>query len=83
MDKKIRIRIRIRDEHNLDHISEGLKKNFGDKILNTLIRNRDPGWEKFGHEIRDNHPGYATVLAYIYCIKHRNGRYYGTNGRLA
>jgi hypothetical protein len=31
------------------------------KYLNSLIRNRDPGWEKFGSGIRDKHPGFATL----------------------
>ncbi len=48
--------------NNPDHISETI---FG---LNYLLRIRDPGWEKFGSEIRDGkiwirdkHPGSATL----------------------
>ncbi len=58
--------------NNPDHISESsetivevtVKYN---KYLNSLMRNRDPGWKKFGSRmgkirIRDKYPGSATLL---------------------
>jgi hypothetical protein len=49
--------------NNPDHISEKLEKKFlGLKYLNSLVRIRDPGWEKFGSGIRNKHLGSATLL---------------------
>jgi hypothetical protein len=42
--------------NNLDHISEAI---FLVKILEFSDAN--PGWKKFGSEIRDKHPGSATL----------------------
>ena len=40
--------------YNPGHISESLEiKFFGFKYLNSLMRIRDLGWEKFGSRIRD------------------------------
>jgi hypothetical protein len=47
--------------NNPDHISESLETIFGFKYLNSLMRIRDLGWKKFGSEIRDKHPGSATL----------------------
>jgi hypothetical protein len=60
MGKKIRIR--IRDEHNPDHISESLETIFG--VLTFF--DADPGWKNFASrmekiKIRDKHPGSATM----------------------
>jgi hypothetical protein len=48
--------------NNPDHISNSLEIIFGVKILNPLMRIRDPGWKKFGSGIRDKHSGSATSL---------------------
>jgi hypothetical protein len=50
MDKKIIIRIR-------NCISESLETIFGLKYLNSFMRIRDPGWEKFGSVIREKNLG--------------------------
>jgi hypothetical protein len=36
---------------NPDDISDSLETIFGLKYLNSLMRNRDPGWKKFGSGI--------------------------------
>jgi hypothetical protein len=46
--------------NNPDHISESLETNFCNKILKFF--DADPGWKKFGSEIRDKHPGSATLV---------------------
>jgi hypothetical protein len=62
--------------NTLDHISESLETIFCVKILkffdanadadpesgNLLTLDPDPGWKKFGSEIRDKHPGSATMF---------------------
>ncbi len=47
--------------NNPDHISESLEPIFWVKILKFVDAGRDPGWKKFGFEIRDKHPGSATL----------------------
>jgi hypothetical protein len=56
--------------NNPDHISESLETIFlgkffdadsGSEIRDGKIRILDPGWKKFGSEIRDKHPGSATL----------------------
>ena len=46
--------------HNPDHISESLETNFWVKILKFFTA--DPGWKKFKSEIRNKHPGSATLV---------------------
>jgi hypothetical protein len=53
--------------NNPDHNYESVETIFWVKILNSLMRIWDPGWEKFGSgmeniRIRDKHPGSATTL---------------------
>jgi hypothetical protein len=48
--------------NNPNHISENLETIFWIKYLNSLMRIRDLGWEKFGSGIREKHPGYAKLL---------------------
>jgi hypothetical protein len=55
--------------NNPDHISDSLETIFGLKYLNSLMRIRDPRWEKkfgsgmekFRYGNRDKHPGSATL----------------------
>jgi hypothetical protein len=35
--------------------------DLGSEIRDGKIRTRDRGWKKFGSEIRDKHPGFATL----------------------
>jgi hypothetical protein len=50
--------------NNPDHIFESLETIFWVKILgNRDGKNSDPGRKKFGSEIRDKHPGLATLSA--------------------
>jgi hypothetical protein len=46
--------------NNPDQTSESLKTIFRVKILE--IFGADPRWKKFGSEIRDKHPGSATLV---------------------
>jgi hypothetical protein len=69
--------------NNLDHISESLETVFWFKILQFF--DADPGWKKFGSgmekigsgmeifgsEIRNKHPGSAT-LCLLYLLENKN-----------
>jgi hypothetical protein len=46
--------------NNPDHISESIETIFGLKNLNSLMRIWDG--KKFGSCVRDEHPGYATLI---------------------
>jgi hypothetical protein len=48
--------------NNPDHISESLKTIIWVKILNSLMRNRDPGSGMEKILIRVKHPGSATLI---------------------
>jgi hypothetical protein len=75
-----KIKMRIRDVHIPDHVSEGLEKIFWVKILKFLYADpdlgsgiilpwiRDQGWKKFGYWIRDKHPGSATQVE---CLRYQ------------
>jgi hypothetical protein len=53
-------RIRIRDEQSGSYFQELKPHFFGLKYLNSLMRNRDPGWKKFDFGLRvgkNSNPG--------------------------
>jgi hypothetical protein len=61
--------IRNRDEQPGSYFLEFRNHFFGLKYLYSLMRirdpvgkNSDPGWKKFGSEVRYKHPGSATLI---------------------